>query len=112
RSRGGALRRCAGACAEWVFSVRAGAGPRCRGRVPFDEAPDRVTAEGLAARSGKDGIGALAPAFGEVVLHHCDGQLGERGRTFFPALAGAVYEGAGAEVEVVEAERAELADAQ
>src|SRR6266481_7188506 len=40
------------------------AGPGRRGRVPFDEAPDRVTAEGLPARSGKDGIGALAAAFG------------------------------------------------
>ena len=72
----------------------------------------RVSAEGLPAGSGKDGISVLAAAFGEVVLHHRDGQLGERGGAFLPALAGAVHEGAGAEVEVFEVERAELADAQ
>jgi hypothetical protein len=80
--------------------------------VPFDEAADGVPAERTAARSGEDRVAGLSAAFGEVVLDHRDGRLGERGGAFLSAFSGAVHEGAGAEVDVGDAERGELAGAQ
>ncbi len=82
------------------------------GQVAGEPVFDRVAAEPAAGAGREQRLVGVAGAFGEPAAQHLDGEPGQRGDAFFPALADAVHVWSGAEADVGAGEPDQFGDPQ